>query len=117
MSIASSEVDLAENTNGRSSFIKMAESGQIGFRLAEEVRTLREQILALKQEKRILLVNNQNLDEGLQSANSTIAQFKASIDGLSLKMRKYRKETAKKVNAVIVFCCSGYFLIYFYRIP
>jgi uncharacterized coiled-coil protein SlyX len=44
---------------------RLLENQQIGFKLAEEVRRLREELLKEKQEKRILLVSNQNLQAQL----------------------------------------------------
>lgn len=77
-SIASQSIDgpgIDDNAH-----VKILESGHIGFQLAEEVRELKEQLLELKQEKRFLLVNAENLEQSLAQANGTISQLRSKLE-------------------------------------
>lgn len=79
-------------------YVKMVESGHIGFQLAEEVRALREEILSLKQEKRMLLVSNENLEEALGEANNRASALAAKVAEQSRFVEAYVAETAKQVG-------------------
>jgi len=78
-------------------FSKMVESGQIGFRLAEEIKALREELLVVKQEKRILLVNNENLETSLENANNTITDMHGRLVDIKNRANYSEVELAKKV--------------------
>ena len=80
MSTVTSQSDVGAHQAEDDAYIKMVESGHIGFQLAEEVRSLREEILSLKQEKRILLITNENLEEGLSKSNSALVSFRAKVE-------------------------------------
>lgn len=79
-------------------FSKMVETGQIGFRLAEEIKTLREELLVVKQEKRILLVNNENLEDSLANANRTITDMHTRLVDLQARANYSEVELSKKVG-------------------
>lgn len=87
-------------------FVKMVESGQIGFRLAEEIKILREELLAVKQEKRILLVSNENLEESLVSANNTISAMHAKLVDLQHHVQFFDVEVTKKVCSKSMACLT-----------
>ena len=77
--------------------IKMMEAGQIGFQLAEEIRHLREQVLTLKQEKRILLVNNENLEISIQKGNKIISSLKEKCREQHQIVAELRTKKTKQV--------------------
>lgn len=79
-------------------FGKMVESGQIGFRLAEEIKSLREELLSLKQEKRILLVSNENLEDSLLNANNTISALHTKLVELQNHVNYTASELTSKVT-------------------
>ena len=76
----------------------MVESGQIGFRLAEEIKSLREELLSLKQEKRILLVSNENLEDTLINANNAISTLHAKLVELQNHVNFTGSELTSKVR-------------------
>jgi hypothetical protein len=78
-------------------YIKMVESGHIGFQLAEEVRTLREEILSLKQEKRLLLVSNENLEESAAQANAAISLLRAKVEEQQRYVDAFNAESVQQV--------------------
>jgi len=84
--------------NDGGAFGKMVESGQIGFRLAEEIKSLREELLSLKQEKRILLVSNENLEDTLINANNTISTLHAKLVELQNHVNYTASELHSKVR-------------------
>ena len=57
---------------------KLLENQQIGFKLAEEIRLLREELLREKQEKRILIVTNKNLQEQLHLAEERMKKLESN---------------------------------------
>lgn len=77
-SIASQSLD--EPGIDDNAHVKILESGHIGFQLAEELRDLKEQLLELKQEKRFLLVNAENLEQSVAQANATILQLRSKLE-------------------------------------
>lgn len=81
-------------------FSKMVESGQIGFRLAEEIKALREELLVVKQDKRILLVSNENLETSLENANNNITDMHVRLVDLKNRANQSEVELTKKV------CCA-----------
>ena len=83
---------------GDDAFVKMVETGQIGYRLADEIRSLREELLNLKQEKRILLVNSENLEDALENANCVIAKLKTALSEAEASSKKYCNDKSKKVQ-------------------
>lgn len=69
--------DSFEDEEGESAFLaQMMESSQIGVRLANEVRQLREELLASKQQQRILLVSNGVLQEELGRCRSSLKSMR-----------------------------------------
>ena len=95
VSTSSGSIDY-QNDGG--AFGKMVESGQIGFRLAEEIKSLREELLSLKQEKRILLVSNENLEDTLINANNTISTLHAKLVELQNHVNFTASELTSKVR-------------------
>jgi hypothetical protein len=65
---------------------KLLENQQIGFKLANEIRLLREQLLKEKQEKRILLITNQNLQEQLTVAEHRMEKLEKKEISSSQKL-------------------------------
>lgn len=61
---------------------KVVEAGQIGFRLAEEVRSLREELLDVKQQKRILIAKQVNLEQELAESNQKASALTSKIESL-----------------------------------
>lgn len=98
-SIGSQSLDGANVEND--AYIKMVESGHIGFQLAEEVRALREEILSLKQEKRLLLVNNENLEDGITQANSTIATLRLKMEEQQRYVDAFSSESSHQVSLLL----------------
>mmetsp|Transcript_13013 Transcript_13013/g.21815 ORF Transcript_13013/g.21815 Transcript_13013/m.21815 type:complete len:392 (-) Transcript_13013:453-1628(-) len=82
-----------------SAFVKVVEAGQIGYRLAEEIRQLREELLVVKQEKRLMIVAKENAEEELAKSKAIIAELKSS---LSEAIRSNKKQTNDyvKMNSV-----------------
>jgi chromosome segregation ATPase len=77
-------------------FVKVVESGQIGFRLAEEIRSLREELLVIKQEKRILLVNNETLEEALNRASGGISSLQSALHDAEKHLKKVNLDRSKQ---------------------
>ena len=94
----STSSDSIDYQNDDGAFGKMVESGQIGFRLAEEIKSLREELLSLKQEKRILLVSNENLEDTLINANSTISTLHTKLVELQNHVNFTASELTSKVR-------------------
>lgn len=95
--------------DGDGAFVKMVESGQIGFRLAEEIKVLREELLTLKQEKRILLVSNENLEDSIVGANNTISAMHAKLLDLQHHVRFVDQDLAKKVSERMQYPLKAHF--------
>jgi hypothetical protein len=94
---ASDSADSVQDAGDETAYMKMVEAGHIGFQLAEEVRTLRESILALKQEKRLLLVNNENLEECVAQSNTVISSLRAKVEEQHRYIEAYSSEASQQV--------------------
>lgn len=92
----SDTIESIEQANDEA-FVNIVESGQIGYRLADEIRTLREDLLSTKQEKRILLINNENLEDALEKANKNVAALRSKLADLQHLTQVYRADLSKKV--------------------
>jgi hypothetical protein len=104
----SDTVDSIQDAGDETAYMKMVEAGHIGFQLAEEVRTLREAILALKQEKRLLLVNNENLEECVAQSNTVIASLRAKVEEQHRYIEAYSTEASQQVRHPLSFTkCIG----------
>eukprot|EP01038_Epipyxis_sp_PR26KG_P007101 gene7101-9690_t len=74
--------------------VHVLEAGQIGFRLANEVRNLREKLLLAKQETRIALVSNQNTQEENLSLRSCVKNLSADVSQLLKQLSVKDEEIA-----------------------
>lgn len=83
-------------------YSKMVESGQIGLRLAEEIRILREELLNVKHDKRMLLVSNENLEGALSSANKSLTDMHVRLIDIQSRATCTGEELAKKVGGISV---------------
>lgn len=86
------------NDNFNPSCAKVVEAGQIGYRLAEEVMSLRKELLALKENKRTLLISNQNLEGDLLSSRKIILSLQSQLS-------KDHIELSKKVSRYFSLIC------------
>lgn len=77
---------------------KIIENQRLGFHLADEIRNLREDLLSSKQEKRLMLVNNQNLQEQLTKAENRIKQLEDTIEINHTAIRRLEKINAEEAS-------------------
>jgi hypothetical protein len=82
---------------------KLLENQQIGFKLANEIRLLREQLLKEKQEKRILLITNQNLQEQLTIAEHRMEKLEKKEISSSQKLLSVEDSINDEVNRLFLF--------------
>jgi uncharacterized coiled-coil protein SlyX len=82
---------------------RVLENQQIGFKLAEEVRRLREELLKEKQEKRILLVSNQNLQAQLNLMDERMKKMELSELTTSTKLLTMEKDFEEAVRKHTVY--------------
>jgi hypothetical protein len=81
---------------------KLLENQQIGFKLANEIRLLREQLLKEKQEKRILLITNQNLQEQLTVAEHRMEKLEKKEISSSQKLLSVEDSINDEVIRVLL---------------
>lgn len=93
----SDTIESVENAN-EEAFVNIVESGQIGYRLADEIRILRETLLTTKQEKRILLISNENLEDALEKASKNVFFLKSKLADLQHLTQVYSTDLATKVR-------------------
>jgi hypothetical protein len=71
---------------------KIFENQRLGFKLAEEVRQLRQELLKEKQERRILLVTNENLNEQIKKLESKVRVLEQT--------HHYSEQTTERVEKI-----------------
>src|SRR5690554_1851653 len=94
--------DLETNTI----FNTVTETSQICLRFAEEVRTLRSELLELKEDKRSWLVANQALQKEIKSKNDTINALKLELLEVTENNIFQRRELRTKVSSTTIHCCN-----------
>jgi predicted nucleic acid-binding Zn-ribbon protein len=103
--MSTSDVDTLASNLGvdDDAFVQVIESGQIGYRLAEEIRSLREELLGLKQEKRILIVTTENLEDALTKSTSGISSLKSALHDTEKQLKRVNQERSKQVRFAVSF--------------
>lgn len=106
----------SEEEDIRKNYADAFESSQACFRFAEEIRTLRVELLALKQEKRSWLASSTSHDEEISSRDEYIKRLKLEIIQLNEEICEHRRKISEKVELtkvsnlvyVLIGCiCSG----------
>ena len=76
----------------------MLENEMLGYKLAEEIRKLREDLLQEKQSKRMLLVTNENLQEQLHQAEQQIHQLQQSNNVFQQSLERFERISSDEVS-------------------
>lgn len=71
---------------------KIFENQRLGFKLAEEVRQLRQELLKEKQDRRILVVTNENLNEQVKKLESKVRVLEQT--------HHYSEQTTERVERI-----------------
>lgn len=100
----SSPTALAASAAADSLIESVIESGQIGNRLAEEIHNLRSELLQIKQEKRLLIVANRNLQE---ENNKWIKLAQSNYNTIASDQEEILNQV---ITGVIVFIQSNIYL-------
>lgn len=82
----------------------VTETSQICLRFAEEVRTLRRELLELKEDKKTWLVGNQALQKEIHLKNNTIDALKLELMEVTENNIFQRRELHTKVNNTTTYC-------------
>lgn len=76
---------------------------RMGYELTDEIRILREDVIKLKQEKRVLLITNQNLQEQLTKCEERMNKMESKEIHLQKKCSIYRNKIEEMVSSFVLF--------------
>lgn len=88
----------SEEEDIRKNYADAFESSQACFRFAEEIRVLRQELLALKQEKRKWLASSTRHDDEIASRDEYIRRLKLELLQLNEEICENRKQMNEKVR-------------------